>query len=165
MAGIILSSSSASRWKARAVFIPPMALQTWREWCHLRECCGCGSSLSYVSPSLPSSSRCRRPRGGRRRWGALALAHGAWGFVCSDQERSIHQQLLKEGKNFRWHFTSLSCAAIFRWCCCQSCQMLCVFWVFAELHNKRFSSLAHNGSVICRKSYYFKWPLILRSIH
>lgn len=61
MAGIILSSSSASHWKARAVFIPPMALQTWHEWCHLRECCGCGSSLSYFSPSLPSSSRRRHP--------------------------------------------------------------------------------------------------------
>lgn len=169
MASILIPSSRTSCWK------PELSPSHRRLFRHCMSGATQGNAWLWIPSemlqaipaqqltALTSSSRGRGCC--REAMGCSCTCTWATGFVCSDQERPIHQQLLKEGKRFPWHFNSLLCWAIFRCYCCQSCQILWVFWVFAELHNKRFSSLVHNGGVICWKSYYFKWSLIWRSIH
>lgn len=116
MVSIVTYSSSPSRQK------PELSSSHWWPFRHhvsgaTKEMCDCGSPLWYFKPSFPNSLWPRCPPwglvvAGGSRWGALALAHGVWGFVYSDQKWSVYQQLLKEGKNFRWHFNSLLCRAI-----------------------------------------------------
>lgn len=147
-----------------AAFIVVMAAQPSHQWCYL------GRSVAAVQPWGHPSSAARSPDILVEGHGCQQEAEGCpctctWGSCQFRLRKVCSQQLLKEGRDFRWHFNTLLCRAIFRQYCCQSYQMLCVFWVFTELHNKRFSALAYNGSVICWKSYCFEWPLIWRSIH
>lgn len=164
MARIALSLSSASCWK--------LELFSWQWWL-IRHCISgatWGDTWLQFSPGAIPPQQLTALTSSLKGHGCQQEVKGClctctWGGNCQFRLRKVCLPAASEGRDFRWHFNSLLWRAIFRQCCCQSHQMLCVFWFFTELHNKRFSSLAHNGSVICWKSYYFEWPLIWRSIH